>query len=76
MQFLVSTTFKAPPTAEVEALIPAEDAKLGELTELGLLAAAYAAADMSHFWTVWNVDSQAALEEALSNDLKTLKKVQ
>jgi len=64
MRFLTKETFKAPPTAEVQALIPAEMAKVKELTEQGLLAAVYVAADQSGAWMVWNVDSQAALEEA------------
>ena len=57
-------TFKAPPTAEVQALIPAEIAKVKELTEQGLISAFYIAADRLGAWMVWNVDSQAALEEA------------
>ena len=63
MRFLTRETFKAPPTAEVQALIPAEIAKAKELTEQGLIAAVYVAADQSGAWMVWNVDSQAALEE-------------
>ena len=63
MRFLTKGTFKAPPTAEVQALIPAEIAKVKELTEQGLIAAVYTAADLSSAWIVWNVDSQAALEE-------------
>ena len=64
MRFLTRETFKAPPTEEVRALIPAEMAKVKELTEQGLVAAVYVAADQSGAWMVWNVDSQAALEEA------------
>ncbi len=63
MRFLTTETFKAPPTAEVQALIPAEMAKAKELTEQGLIVAVYVAADQSGAWAVWNVDSQAALEE-------------
>ena len=63
MRFLTTETFKAPPTAEVRAVIPAEQAKVKELTEEGLIAAVYVAADQSGAWIVWNVDSQAALEE-------------
>ncbi len=63
MRFLTKETFKAPPTAEVQALLPAEIAKVKELTEQGLIAAVYVAADQSGAWIVWNVDSQAALEE-------------
>ena len=64
MRFLIKETFKAPPTAEVQALIPAEQARVKELTEQGLIAAVYVAADQSGAWAVWNVDSEAALEEA------------
>ncbi len=64
MRFLATETFKAPPTAEVQALIPAEQARVKELTEQGLIAAVYIAADQSSAWAVWNVDSEAALEEA------------
>ena len=63
MRFLTKETFKAPPTAEVQALIPAEIAKVKELTEQGLISAVYMAADLSSVWVVWDVDSQAALEE-------------
>ena len=63
MRFITKETFKAPPTAEVKALMPAEIAKVKELIEQGLIAAVYTAADLSSAWMVWNVDSQAALEE-------------
>ena len=64
MRFLTKETFKAPPTAEVQALIPPEQAKVKELTEQGMIEAVYVAADLSGAWMVWNVDSQAVLEEA------------
>ena len=64
MRFLIKETFKAPPTAEVQGMIPAEMAKVKELAEQGLVDAVYTAADQSAAWMVWNVDSQAALEEA------------
>ncbi len=63
MRFLTTETLKAPPTAEVQALMPAELSKVKELTEQGLISAFYIAADRSGAWMVWNVDSQAALEE-------------
>jgi len=66
MRFLTRETFKAPPTAEVQALIPAEIAKVKELTEQGLVEAVYIAADQTGAWIVWNVGSRAALEEAHS----------
>ncbi len=64
MRFLTRETFKAPPTAEIQALIPAKRARVKELTEQGLLVALYLAADRTGAWMVWNVDSQAALEES------------
>ena len=66
MRFLTKETFKAPPTAEVQALIPAEIAEVKELTEQGLIAAVDTVADLSSVWVIWNVDSQAALEETRS----------
>ena len=66
MRFLTTETFKAPPTEEVLAVMPAEQAKVKELTEQGTVEALYVAADQSSAWMVWNVDSQAALEEAHS----------
>jgi len=64
MRFLTKETFKAPPTEEVKSLMPAEIAKVKELTEQGLIEAVYTAIDQSAAWIVWNVDSEAALEEA------------
>jgi len=46
MRFLTKETFKAPPTAEVQALMPAEIAKVKELTEQGMIEAVYVAADL------------------------------
>jgi len=45
MRFLTTESLKAPPTAEVQALMPAELAKVKELTEQGLISAFYIAAD-------------------------------
>ena len=64
MRVLTTESLKAPPTTEVQALIPAEIAKVKELTEQGLVEAVYIAADQTGAWIVWNVGSQAALEEA------------
>jgi len=64
MRFLVKDSFKAPPTAEVQALIPSEQASVKELTEQGLIEVVYVAADLSSVWGIWNCESQAALEEA------------
>ncbi len=55
MRFLTKETFKAQPTEEVQALMPAEMAKVKELVEQGFLETSYTAADMSAAWMVWNV---------------------
>ena len=64
MRFLTRETFIAPPTADAIELIPAEQAKITELAAQGVVEAAYAAADNSAMWLVWNCESQTALEEA------------
>ncbi len=64
MRFLTKETFKAAPTAEVQALMPAEMAKVTELTEQGLIETVYTAADMSAAWIVWSVESEDALNDA------------
>ena len=64
MRFLTRESFIAPPTPEVVELIAAEQAKIAELVAQGAVEAAYAAADNSAMWLVWNRESQADLEEA------------
>ena len=44
--------------------MPDEIAKVNELVEQGLIEAVYTAIDLTAAWIVWNVDSEAALEEA------------
>ena len=63
MRFLTKESFKAQPTAEVAALIPAEQAKVKELAQQGVVEAAYAAADKSAMWLIWNCASREALED-------------
>jgi muconolactone delta-isomerase len=63
IRFLVSETFITPPTKEVLELIPAEQARVKELTEQGLLEAIYVGADRVHVWMIWNCESQAQLED-------------
>ena len=63
MRFLLKSTFKTPPTEEVLALIPVEQAILKELAEQGIYEASYVAADLSNAWAIWNCESQAAVEE-------------
>ena len=63
MRFLIQNTWKEPPTEEVQALIPAELARMKELAEQGISEALYVAADRSGAWEVWNCESQVAAEE-------------
>ena len=63
MRFLTEDSFKAPPTPEVRALIPAEQARGNELAAQGLLKHFFMAANNSSFWIVWECASQEALEE-------------
>ena len=53
MRFLIQNTWKEPPTEEVQALIPAELARVKELAEQGISEALYVAADRSGAWEVW-----------------------
>ena len=63
MQFLIKSSLKAPPTEEVIALFPAEQAKGQELAEQGIQEAVYMAADQSCAWLIWNCESRDALDE-------------
>ena len=67
MRFLIKSTFKAPPTDEAMALIPAEKARSQELADQGVREALYTAADRSAVWFVWNCDSHEAVEETLQS---------
>ena len=64
MRFLTRESFIAPPTAEAMELLPAEQAKIAELAAQGVVEAAYAAADNSAMWLIWNCESQTGLERA------------
>ena len=64
MRFLTRETFIAPPTTDAMELLPAEQAKIGELAAQGVVEAAYAAADNSAMWLIWNCESQTDLVEA------------
>ena len=63
MRFLIRNTWKEPPTEEVQALIPAELARVKELAEQGISEVLYVAADRSGAWEVWNCESEEALVE-------------
>ena len=65
MRFMLTFTWKQPPTEEVQALIPAEQARAKELTEQGIQETMYLAADNSVGWVVWNCASQDEVQETL-----------
>ena len=63
MRFLTKESFRGQPTPEVMSRIPAEQARVGELAQQGVVEAAYAAADGSAMWLIWDCESQDALAE-------------
>jgi muconolactone delta-isomerase len=67
MRFLVKSWLKTSPTAEVMALMPAEQARGEALDKQGIREALYLAADQSTAWQVLQCDSRAALEETLQS---------
>ena len=66
MKFMVQGSMREPPTAEILALIPAETTAGEALDRQGRRVAFYFAADGSTAWQVYDVESEAALWEALS----------
>lgn len=63
MRFLTKESFRGQPTPEVMSLIPAEQTRVRELAQQGVLEAVYAAANGSAMWLIWNCESQDALAE-------------
>ncbi|HET6596795.1 MAG TPA: muconolactone Delta-isomerase family protein [Anaerolineales bacterium] len=60
---MLELTLNGPTSEEVMALLPSEQRRGVELAEQGIREAVYVAEDRSAVWTVWNCDSQEALEE-------------
>jgi muconolactone delta-isomerase len=67
MQFMVESQFAAPPTAEILALVPAEQACGTELDAGGVRCSFFLAADMSTTWQVFAVESRTSLETLLAS---------
>lgn len=63
MRFMLKLTLNRLPSEEIMTRIPAEQRRGIELAEQGIREAVYVAADRSAVWTVWNCDSENALEE-------------
>jgi muconolactone delta-isomerase len=61
MRFIVETTFKQAPTADVLALIPAEVEHGKILDAQGVREQLYIAADMSGAWQVYQGESLAVV---------------
>ena len=66
MKFMVESTFKIAPTAEMLARIPDEAAHGKALEALGTRERLYLAADMSRSWQIFNVESLRTLETVLA----------
>lgn len=66
MRFLVETTFKQIPTAEMLALIPAETAHGLELDAQGIRERLYVAADFSKAWQIYHGAAPADIEPILA----------
>ena len=67
MQFMVEGRGNGPPTDEMLALIPAEQARGREFDAQGLRVALYVAADFSVTWQVFTADTQADVQRALES---------
>ncbi len=66
MQFMVESRFAAAPTADILALVPAEQARGGELDAQGVRRFLFLAADMSTSWQVFVVESRESLDPVLA----------
>ncbi len=62
---MLTFTWKNPPNEEVQALLPAEQARGKELIEQGISEPALVAADHSTFWAIWHRDSKEGVEAIL-----------
>jgi muconolactone delta-isomerase len=67
MQFMVESHFAAAPTAEILALVPAEQARGAELDTEGVRRNLFLASDTSSVWQVFAVDSRATLDTVLAS---------
>ena len=65
MRYMLTFTWKQPPGEEVMKLMPAEEARVGELLEQGIAEPPELAADQSTFWQVWNRANPDEVQETL-----------
>ena len=62
MKWMVTITFKVPPTEEVLAMLPAERVRTAELVAQGAIDNRFFAADGSQVWFVMNGSSMEEVE--------------
>jgi muconolactone delta-isomerase len=67
VQYMVESHFAAAPTAEILALVPAEQARGAELDARGVRRNLFLASDISSSWQVFAVDSRATLDSVLAS---------
>jgi muconolactone delta-isomerase len=67
MRFMVEGRGNGPPTDEMLALFPAEQARGREFDSQGLRVALYVATDFSVTWQVFAADTQADVQRALES---------
>lgn len=67
MKFMLQMTWKKPMDDEIMALMPAEQARVGELIGQGVQEANYLAADRSTAWVVWNCASADEVDELVQS---------
>ena len=65
MRFILKQSLNQPPNDTIKALLPAEQVRIEELTEQGIVEAMYVSADRSVAWVIWNCKSRAALDEVV-----------
>jgi muconolactone delta-isomerase len=70
MQFMASIALDSTRRAEIERVLPAEQARVGELQQQRVLNALYipdGAGPPDNLWAVFNGESQAAIQQVLES---------
>ncbi len=67
MRMMASITYDSAQREVIAPLIPAEQARVKELMEQGLIDALYIAADQSNAWLVMQGESQEQIQQALDS---------
>jgi muconolactone delta-isomerase len=67
MRMMASITWIPGQQMEIAARVPAEQARIKELSEQGVVDSLYLAADRSRVWIVLQGKSQAEVEQALAS---------